>query len=101
MISSWINEIMDFLTFETFISIPVLIMTYYLGALFIPLILWNQRERLKTFLNTLHNHVPVTASQILWVAVILFMMGEVMWRMMFEMLIGYFQMREYLQHIAG
>jgi hypothetical protein len=32
---------------------------------------------------------------------VLFIGFEVMWRMMFEMLIGYFQMIEYLQHIAG
>ncbi len=101
MISSWIKEIIDFLTFESFISIPILVSIYYFGTLFIPVVLWNQRKRIKTLLNAFQNHAPVATSRILWIAVILLMLGEVMWRIIFEMLIGYFQMREYLQHIVG
>lgn len=91
---------MNFLTFESFISIPVLIGIYYIGALFLPTLLWFQRERLHLLLRSLQKYVPLTASRFMGMAVILFLLGELFWRMIFEMLIGYFQMREYLQHLS-
>jgi hypothetical protein len=91
----------NYLTFESFISIPVLIGIYYLGVLFIPTVLWFQRDRIKTLLIKLQQYTPVATSRVLWITIIMFLIAEVIWRMMFEMIIGYFQMREYLQHLVG
>jgi hypothetical protein len=91
----------NFLTFESFISIPVLIAFYYFGALVIPALLWVKRSWVIKVTDVLARTFPIATSRLILGFMVLFIGFEVMWRMMFEMLIGYFQMREYLQHIAG
>lgn len=92
---------MDFLTFESFISIKVLIVLYYSGALFIPMILWYKRHLLLKIMDMLIHAAPITATRLLLGSIIFFILLELGWRMMFEMLIGYFQMRDYLQQMVG
>lgn len=92
---------MNFLTFDTFISIPVLIDFYYLGALMIPALLWIKRPWVIKIADALMRTFPITTSRLVLGFMILFVGFEIMWRMMFEILIGYFKMIEYLQHMAS
>lgn len=102
---------MDFLTFKSFISTEVLIIFYYLGALVLPvgmwlLLLWIIRKY-KVF-----NSAYEGGKEIIWqsfnrkqktkllaflVISVLFM--ELFWRMLFEFLIAYMQMRDALLQI--
>ncbi|MDD2370090.1 MAG: DUF4282 domain-containing protein [Sulfuricurvum sp.] len=92
---------MEFLTFESFISIPVLIIFYYVGALMIPALLWYKRIWVIKIADTLMRTFPISTSRIVLGFMVLFIGFELMWRMMFEMLIGYFKMIEYLRHLAS
>lgn len=99
---------MDFLTFNQFISTEVLITFYYLGAIVIPIGLWVAIKKLihkydflnsgfetgKTlFWKSLNNKQQLKLSFIL---VICFLFMQLFWRMLFEFLIAYMQIREAL-----
>lgn len=92
---------MEFLTFNSFISIPVLIAFYYLGALMIPALLWYKRIWVIKIADALMRTFPISTSRLVLGFMVLFIGFEILWRMMFEMLIGYFKMIEYLHHLAG
>ncbi len=82
----------DFLTFKTFITPTILIFIYYIGAMVIPLILYLNKKRLSNRLNInikLHWKLQIVLA-------VIFLMLETMWRMGFEMLIGYFQIHNAL-----
>jgi hypothetical protein len=91
----------NFLTFESFISIPVLIAFYYLGALLIPALLWYKQSWVVKIADALMQTFPITTSRLVLGFMILFVGFEIVWRMMFEMLIGYFKMIQYLHHLAS
>jgi hypothetical protein len=104
---------MDFLTFKTFISIEALILFYYLGALILPVVLWlfltwliNRYELFKTaYQNTKAllwsslstKHRIIFAA--FWIVAFLFM--ELFWRMLFEFLIAYMQIRDALLQLQS
>lgn len=92
---------MEFLTFDSFISIPVLIAFYYLGALMIPALIWYKRIWVMKIADALMQTFPISTSRLVLGLMVLFIVFEILWRMMFEMLIGYFKMIEYLHHMAG
>jgi hypothetical protein len=92
---------MNFLTFESFISIPVLIAFYYLGALMIPALLWVKRTWVIKITDALTQAFPIATSRLILGFMVLFIGFEILWRMMFEMLIGYFKMIEYLHHLSS
>jgi hypothetical protein len=79
----------------------VLIAFYYLGALLIPALLWVKRSWVRKIADALMQTFPITTSRFVLSFMILFIGFELMWRMMFEMLIGYFKMIEYLRHMAS
>jgi len=99
---------MDFLTFKTFISTEVLIIFYYLGALILPIGLWlllNWLVSKYKLLNTAYEN----GKELLWKSlnrrqkikfvaffVTSFLFMELLWRMFFEFLIAYMQMRDAL-----
>lgn len=99
---------MDFLTFKTFISTETLIIFYYLGALILPIGSWRLLTRLirkYRLLNTAYEN----GKELLWRSlgrkqqtklVTLFIIAslfmELFWRMLFEFLIAYMQMRDAL-----
>ena len=99
---------MDFLTFKTFISTEALIIFYYLGALLLPIGLWQ----LLTWLIRKYNLINAAyenGKELLWKPlsrkqktrfvsffIILFLFMELFWRMLFEFLIAYMQMRDAL-----
>jgi hypothetical protein len=101
---------MDFLTFKTFISTEALIIFYYLGALILPIGLWlllTWLIRKYRLINTTYEN----GKALLWkslnrkqqtkfvsIFIILFIFMELFWRMLFEFLIAYMQMRDALLH---
>jgi len=102
------SSFIDFLTFKTFISTDILILFYYLGALILPICLWftfflviNKYKLLNTsynngkdFLWKLLNKKQKVLFLLFFVMVFFFM--ELFWRMLFEFLIAYMQIRDTL-----
>ena len=102
---------MDFLTFKSFISTEVLIIFYYLGALILPIGVWlllTWLIRKYRLVNTAYengkeiiwkslNRKQQTKLIVLFTTSFLFM--ELFWRMFFEFLIAYMQMRDALLQI--
>jgi hypothetical protein len=99
----------DFLTFRTFISIDILILSYYIGAIIIPIAMWFSKAYLQRRFNLLDrvNHLMITLfgklslkRKILSILILimLFISMEIIWRMCFEAMIGYFQMIEALKN---
>lgn len=101
---------MDFLTFKSFISISALIFFYYIGAVIIPLSSWyfsawliRKFDAIKVIYTTVKasfwqalNGKQKSKLVILFLVSFLFM--ELFWRMLFEFLIAYIQMRDALMH---
>ena len=102
----------NFLTFQTFIAQDILRIFYYIGAVLIPVLLWYLRYHLhrrfaffaeietiyKRLFSTLGIHNRIFA---LLGFLGIFLCMELCWRMIFEMMIGYFDMHGYLQSIAN
>ena len=98
----------DFLTFKTFISIDILILSYYIGAIIIPISMWLSKSYLQkkfkilddfnNFLIQLFGKLTLKRKlfSILFM-ILLFISMEIVWRMCFEAMIGYFQMIEILK----
>ena len=102
----------DFLTFQTFIAQDILIIIYYFGAVAIPIFLWHSKgylqRRFALFAQTgkvLKQQFDTLGIQnriiVLLGFLAIFLCMELCWRMMFEMMIGYFDMHDYLQTIAS
>ena len=104
---------MDFLTFKSFISMECLILFYYIGSVVLPVGLWFLMLRLvgkyrmiqatyeegKTRLwNALNMKQRI--GLIAFFLVPLFL-AELFWRMLFEFLIAYMQMRDALLGLTG
>jgi len=84
----------DILNFNSFITQDVLIFFYYIGAVIIPVALYYFREyfiKKFSFLQILNGATKF---------IILFICMELCWRMMFEAMIGYFDMHDYLYEIS-
>ncbi len=101
----------DFLIFKSFISIDILIFFYYVGAIIIPYALYKSKYYLinkfkifdifnKLILKIFNLFDDKKKSSIKILLFLLFIFMEIFWRMMFEMMIAYFQMRDYLQTIT-
>jgi hypothetical protein len=99
---------MDFLTFKTFISTEALIMFYYIGALILPIGIWGFLTwliRKYKDINAAYENGKVIVWKALdkqqqmklvsfFIATFLFL--ELFWRMLFEFLIAYMQIRDAL-----
>ena len=99
---------MDFLTFKSFISIKALIIFYYIGALILPVGLWlliNWLLRKYDFFDAAYKK----GKDLIWKSldkkqqtklliffIFLFLFMELFWRMLFEFLIAYMQIRDAL-----
>ena len=99
---------MDFLTFKSFISTEALIIFYYMGALILPfgiwfLLFWLIRKY--KYLNAAYENGKIIAWKslsgkqqfklvVLFIVAFLFM--QLFWRMLFEFLIAYMQIRDAL-----
>ena len=93
---------MDFLTFNVFITKYVLIFFYYLFSIGFPIgFLLFKGKILKSF-PKIERYLKEKTSLKFWLIVtVLFLFGELFFRMFFEMLIGYFDMHDYLYEIAN
>ncbi|QOP42076.1 DUF4282 domain-containing protein [Sulfurimonas marina] len=104
---------MDFLIFKSFISTEALIFFYYMGAVTLPFGIWyftswfvkkfeiiqliyeTGKEKLWNILT------PTQKTKYVLVFAILFLFMELFWRMLFEFLIAYMQIRDALYNVAG
>ncbi len=99
----------DFLTFQTFITPTLLILMYYIGAILIPLVSWYLARWIqKSYFSEVSKSIKeeittrTTAKQrfIIYATFILcFLCIEIFWRMMFEFLIAYFDMHDALMKL--
>jgi hypothetical protein len=99
---------MDFLIFDSFISIPVLIGFYMVGAVLCPFVMWRCLGCMFTKFSLveityLHGFfficelLPVKQKvKVLLLFIAAFLLAEIFWRMLFEFLIGYMQMHDAL-----
>lgn len=105
------NFFADFFSFRTFVSLDVLRVVYALGAIGMPLMAWGVWLWLDRFL--LWKWMRGTAADAtrrvvpkrwrltgILLFVLCFLCMELMWRMMFEFIIAYLQMRDALQWLA-
>lgn len=102
------QTIVDFLNFKLMISPVMLLVLYYFGAIVLPIAAWlfarwlvqrfvvvanafdQAHSQLKAILKPEHRVLMI----LLFVCA--FLSAEIVWRMMFEFLIAYFQMRDAL-----
>ena len=92
---------MDFLTFNVFITKYVLIFFYYLFSIGFPIgFLLFKGKILKSFPKIARYLKEKTNLKFWLIILVLFLFGELFFRMFFEMLIGYFDMHDYLYTIA-
>jgi hypothetical protein len=96
----------DFLTFKTFIAPAVLLVCYYLGAVVMPLASIYMVRKLAPYFGQAARkaaaHIPEKYRNRLYFSMfVAFICMEIIWRMMFEAMIAYFQMREALVGLAG
>lgn len=102
------DTLLDFLSFRTLISEPVLLVFYYLGALGMPLAAWlgvlylirryeAARGAYEAGKQIFTAALPKRHRLLTIVLVIVaFLFMELLWRMMFEFLIAYMQIRDAL-----
>jgi len=110
------QSVINFLTFKTFISPSMLILMYYFGVVVMPFLSWllarwlfkkfdllaSIQQELKVGVKSLYQSLS-TKNKILLISLLVssFIMMEIIWRMMFETLLAYYQMRDYLQALSG
>jgi len=98
----------NFLTFKTFISIDILILSYYIGAIIIPIVIWLSKgylqkkfkilDKLNSSLLNLFGTMSLSKKLLsMLLFLFMFMSMEIVWRMCFEAMIGYFQVIEALK----
>ena len=99
---------MDFLTFKSFISIKALIIFYYIGALILPVGLWLLIDwliRKYDFFDAIYKKGKEAIwkslnkkqqIKLLMFFIVIFLFMELFWRMLFEFLIAYMQIRDAL-----
>jgi len=100
--------VIEFLTFEKFISTEALIVFYYIGAVILPLAVWYSAGwviRKYEIVNAAYEK----GKETLWKSltqkqrvklvisfIVAFLFMELFWRMLFEFLIAYMQIRDAL-----
>jgi len=99
---------LDFLTFKSFISIKALIIFYYIGALILPVGLWLLIDwliRKYDFFDAMYKKGKEAIwkslnkkqqIKLLMFFIVIFLFMELFWRMLFEFLIAYMQIRDAL-----
>lgn len=92
----------DFLTFQTFITPSLLIFVYYVGALIIPILSWYLTRWIETVYKTEIETSTTFKKRFIGTAglLICFFSMEILWRMMFEFFIAYFDMHDALMKLA-
>jgi len=104
--TEWLH---DFLVFQVHISPAVLLVAYYVGALLIPVLVYDMSRRFNQRLAREDWRVPdrykagmlARRGRVIGYALVALLLGELAWRMMFEFLVAYFQMHEALTRMSG
>lgn len=102
----------NFLNFNTFITQNILIIFYYMGAFIAPLAIFILRKYLsenimlvrKTddILKKIYNSFSTKQKIFYYLLLIfIFIFFELFWRMIFEFMIAYFDIHEYLYNISS
>ena len=95
----------DFLTFKTFISPSVLIIMYSIGLFVMPLLAWFAMLKVKKYIpsqiidfkNKAFSKIRLQDKvKMALFAFFMLLCMEICWRMMFEFLIAYMQIRDAL-----
>ena len=103
---------MAFLSFQHLISIEVLIFFYYLGAVMMPLFTYWLYAKLKNLMLERHSSLGhaiqlssdtiasalsfSTKVKLITLSIFVFLFAELFWRLLFEFLIAFMQMRDAL-----
>ena len=103
---------MDFFVFKSFISIETLIVFYYIGAVALPIILSIYAKPLIKKYKII-SELYLTGKDFLWESlnkkqkvkltglfILFFIFTQLFWRMLFEFLIAFIQMRDALLQAA-
>ena len=85
-----VTTIKEFLSFDIFVTKYILIFFYYLFALLLPVVLYYFKQKIEI-------KFKIKSWMIVLVLIVL---AELFMRMFFEMLIGYFDMHDYLFSIS-
>ncbi len=97
---------LDFLTFQTFITPTLLLIMYYFGALLIPILTWYFTFWVKkAYLSDVSQNIKsrTTTKQRLMLFMIFFitlLCMEIFWRVIFEFFIAYFDMHDALMKLT-
>lgn len=112
------DALLDFLSFKTFLSPWALLSVYYLGAVGVPLLCWWLAYRvfhhpaIRPVTPQLANLANATAKLVQQATsraqrikagltfLLLFLFMELFWRMMFEFMLAYLQMRDAMVGLA-
>ncbi len=91
-----------FFTFQTFITPSLLIFIYYIGAILIPLFSWYFIHWIKTiYKKELGTHSVFKQRTIIYSLFFTsFFFMEILWRVMFEFFIAYFDMHDALMKLV-
>jgi len=102
--------LIEFLTFETFITPTLLIFIYYFGAIVIPVVSWYFVHWIKKVYlskkdikNNASIEVHITSRQrfiVYAIFFISFLIMEILWRIIFEFFIAYFDMHDALMRLS-
>ena len=92
------QELINFLTFKSFISYNMLFVFYYIGAIGVPYIVFMYSKKFykypKEAASSLLTKKYKVKLVVLFISMFIFL--EIFWRMMFEFLIAFLQMRDAL-----
>jgi hypothetical protein len=101
----------DFLTFQTFITPTLLILLYYVGAVLIPLLSWYLARWIKrSYFSEVSGIIKeeidtrTTSKQrfiVLLAFLFCFLCMEILWRVLFEFFIAYFDMHDALMQLKS
>ena len=106
------RNFMDYLIFKRFISIETLIVFYYIGAIILPVGLYIfSKSLIKKY--ELINESYLKGQDFLWellnkkqkvkligLFILFFIFAQLFWRMLFEFLVAFIQMRDALLQVA-
>ena len=96
----------DFLTFQTFITPTLLLIIYYIGALVIPVLswyftLWIKKVYLSDVSKAIKDRTSPKQRFILFMTFFITLLCmEIVWRVMFEFFIAYFDMHDALMKLS-
>lgn len=101
----------EYITFNRFIAQDILIVSYYIGAIGMPLLLWYSRlkiikkvvyiQDIEKMVGSFYKSLSVQEKRKVWLTFfVLFVCMQLCWRMIFEAMIGYFDMHDYLYELS-